>query len=171
MKIARTRVPKQCEFDAMLGANLQYMRKFNQLSMKKVAVQIPFTFQQLQKYEKGMNTISVYKLLQLCNIYKVTIAEIVKETFIENHQAMIDRYLDHADFATGKTPQDAGYLKPQKDIGSMEEISESLMDSTFNKLGKEFTMPDGKTVFFPEGITETALVKFKEQYMKKVHDH
>ena len=36
---------------------------------------------------------------------------------------------------------------------------------------KEFTMPDGKTVYFPEGIGETALVKFKEQYMKKVHDH
>ena len=146
MKIARTRVPKQCEFDAMLGANLQYMRKFNQLSMKKVAVQIPFTFQQLQKYEKGMNTISVYKLLQLCNIYKVTIAEIVKETFIENHQGLINKVLDKAYMV--KIPADPS-----------------------NGEAKEFTMPDGKTVFFPEGITETALVKFKEQYMKKVHDH
>ena len=96
MKIPRTRVPKQCEFDAMLGANLQYMRKFVQLSMKKVAVQIPFTFQQLQKYEKGKNTIGTYKLLQLCNIYKVNIAEIVKETFIENHQRSINKVLDQA---------------------------------------------------------------------------
>ena len=139
MKIPRTRVPKQCEFDAMLGANLQYMRKFNQLSMKKVAVQIPFTFQQLQKYEKGRNTIGTYKLLQLCNIYKADIAEIVKETFIENHQSLINKVLDQA------------YMSDNE--------------------AKEFTMPDGKTVFFPEGITETALVKFKEQYMKKVHDH
>jgi len=96
MKIARTRVPKQCEFDAMAGANLQYMRKFRKLSMKKVAVQIPFTFQQLQKYEKGRNTISAYKLFQLCNIYKVDIAEIVKETFIENHQKLINKVLDQA---------------------------------------------------------------------------
>ena len=36
---------------------------------------------------------------------------------------------------------------------------------------KEVTMPDGKTVFFPEGITAAALEKFKEKYMKKVHDH
>ncbi len=128
MKISRTRVPKQCEFDAMVGANLQYMRKFRKLSMSKVAEQIPFTFQQLQKYEKGKNTISAYKLLKLCNIYKVDIAEIVKESFIETHQAIINK-------------------------------------------AKEFTMPDGKTVFFPEGIGEVALVKFKEQYMKKVHDH
>ena len=86
MKVARTRVPKQCEFDAMVGANLQYIRKFRKLSMAKVGEQVPFTFQQLQKYEKGKNTISAYKLTKLCGIYKVNIADIVNETFIENHQ-------------------------------------------------------------------------------------
>tara|TARA_R100001530_G_scaffold101991_2_gene70916 strand:+ start:789 stop:1208 length:420 start_codon:yes stop_codon:yes gene_type:complete len=86
MKVARTRVPKQCEFDAMVGANLQYIRKFRKLSMAKVGEQVPFTFQQLQKYEKGRNTISAYKLTKLCGIYKVNIADIVNETFIENHQ-------------------------------------------------------------------------------------
>jgi len=146
MKVARTRVPKQCEFDVMVGANLQYMRKFRKLSMTKVAEQIPFTFQQLQKYEKGKNTISAYKLLQLCNIYKVDIAEIVKETFIEIHQGLINKVLDKAYMV--EVPADPS-----------------------NGKAKEFTMPDGKTVFFPEGIGETALVKFKEQYMKKVHDH
>ena len=130
----------------MVGANLQYMRKFRKLSMTKVADQIPFTFQQLQKYEKGKNTISAYKLLQLCNIYKVDIAEIVKETFIEIHQGLINKVLDKAYMV--EVPADPS-----------------------NGKAKEFTMPDGKTVFFPEGIGETALVKFKEQYMKKVHDH
>jgi len=70
----------------MVGANLQYMRKYRKLSMSKVAEQIPFTFQQLQKYEKGRNTIGAYKLTKLCGIYKVNIADIVNETFIENHQ-------------------------------------------------------------------------------------
>ena len=96
MKISRIRVPKQCEFDAMIGANLQYMRKFRKLSMRIVAEQIPFSFQQLQKYEKGKNTISAYKLLKLCEIYKADIAEIVKETFIENHQRLINKVLDQA---------------------------------------------------------------------------
>ena len=146
MKVPRTRVPEQCEFDVMVGANLQYMRKYRKLSMSKVAEQIPFTFQQLQKYEKGKNTISAYKLLQLCNIYKVDIAEIVKETFIEIHQGLINKVLDKAYMV--EVPADPS-----------------------NGKAKEFTMPDGKTVFFPEGIGETALVKFKEQYMKKVHDH
>ena len=146
MKVPRTRVPDQCEFDVMVGANLQYMRKYRKLSMSKVAEQIPFTFQQLQKYEKGRNTISAYKLLQLCNIYKADIAEIVKETFIENHQGSINKVLDKAYMV--EVPADPS-----------------------NGKAKEFTMPDGKTVFFPEGIGETTLVKFKEQYMKKVHDH
>ena len=126
MKIARTRVPKQCEFDEMVGANLKYMRKFRQLAMTKVAEQLPFTFQQLQKYENGRNTISAYKLLKLCKIYKADIGEIVKESFIENHQGMVDKYLNHAGYATDKTPQDAGYLKPQKDIGSLEEIKDEI---------------------------------------------
>ena len=146
MKIARTRVPKQCEFDVMVGANLQYMRKFRKLSMQKVAEQIPFTFQQLQKYEKGKNTISAYKLLKICAIYKTDMAEIVKETFIENHQRLINKVLDKAYMV--EVPADPS-----------------------NGEAKEFTMPDGKTVFFPEGIGETALVKFKEQYMMKLHDH
>ena len=114
--------------------------------MQKVAEQIPFTFQQLQKYEKGRNTVSAYKLLQLCNIYKVDIAEIVKETFIEIHQGLINKVLDKAYMV--EVPTDPS-----------------------NGKAKEITMPDGKTVFFPEGIGETALVKFKEQYMKKTHDH
>ena len=123
MKIARTRVPKQCEFDAMLGANLQYMRKFNQLSMKKVAVQIPFTFQQLGKYEKGDNTISAYKLLQLCNIYKVDIAEIVKESFIENHQRSINKVLDQA------------YMSDNEGV-STEQIKAVDDEHTKRQLGK-----------------------------------
>ena len=146
MKVPRTRVPEQCAFDAMIGANLQYMRKYRKLSMQKVAKHIPFTFQQLQKYEKGRNTVSAYKLLQLCNIYKADIAEIVKETFIENHQRLINKVLDKAYMV--EVPADPS-----------------------NGKAKEFTMPDGKTVFFPEGITEAALEKFKEQYMRKVHDH
>ena len=64
--------------------------------MKKVARKIPFTFQQLGKYEKGDNTVSAYKLLKICEIYKADIAEIVKETFIENHQKLINKVLDQA---------------------------------------------------------------------------
>ena len=45
----------------------------------------------------------------------------------------MDKHLNQTYSVIGKTPQDAGYLKPQKDIGSMEEISKSLMDSTFDK--------------------------------------
>ena len=47
---------------------------------------MPFTFQQLQKYEKGANTISAYKLDKLSNIYNVNLNGIVKPEFILNHQ-------------------------------------------------------------------------------------
>ena len=94
MKISRTRVPEQCAFDAMVGANLQYIRKFRKLSMKKVAEQIPFTFQQLGKYEKGDNTISAYKLNLLRKIYDVGIDKIIRPDFIEKHQEIFLHSLD-----------------------------------------------------------------------------
>lgn len=108
MKINRSRVPEQCAFDLMVGTNLNYIRRFRKLTMLKVSEKIPFTFQQLQKYEKGANTISAYKLDKLSNIYNVNLNGIVKPDFILNHQKFL--------------LQDAGYLKPQKDIGSLEEI-------------------------------------------------
>ena len=90
MKILRTRLPNQCAFDAMLGGNLNYMRKYKKIPRIKVAEQIPFTFQQLQKYEKGRNTISVYKLDKLCKIYGVGIENITRPDFIEVHQKLLE---------------------------------------------------------------------------------
>ena len=89
MKINRSRVPDQCAFDEMVGTNLHYIRRYRKLTMVKVAKHIPFTFQQLGKYENGKNTISAYKLLKLCKIYNVDIDKIVRSNFIGNHQAII----------------------------------------------------------------------------------
>ena len=89
MKINRSRVPEQCAFDLMVGANLNYIRRFRKLTMLKVSEQMPFTFQQLQKYEKGANTISAYKLDKLSNIYNVNLNGIVKPEFILNHQKLL----------------------------------------------------------------------------------
>ena len=99
MKINRSRVPDQCAFDLMCGANLNYIRKYKKLTMIKVSKQIPFTFQQLQKYEKGVNTISAYKLQKLCNIYGATIDRIVEPSFIEKHQVIKERLEDASYFA------------------------------------------------------------------------
>jgi len=90
MKINRSRVPDQCAFDVMAGANLHYIRRYRKLTMVKVSEQMSFSFQQLQKYEKGVNTISAYKLLTLCKIYNIDIDKIVKSNFIEIHQAVIN---------------------------------------------------------------------------------
>ena len=116
MKIMRTRVPNQCAFDEMLGGNLNYMRKYKKIAMTKVAEQIPFTFQQLQKYEKGRNTISAYKLQKLCNIYGVTIDRIIEPHFIEKHQVVKERL------------EDASYFK---------EADHCLDDETIATIDKE----------------------------------
>ena len=106
MKINRSRVPNQCAFDRMVGTTLHYIRKYKKHSMRKVAEQIPFTFQQLQKYEKGVNTISAYKLQKLCNIYGVTIDRIVESSLIEKHQVIKERLDDAAYFREADSSND-----------------------------------------------------------------
>jgi len=178
MRTPRTRVPKQCAFDAMAGANLQYMRKYRKLSMTKVAEQMLFTFQQLQKYEKGRNTISAYKLLKLCEIYDVAIEKIIKADFIHLHQN-IKADERETEWFNKEEPNLSPHQKDVKEELGRLHYMDRLKGRDYDYFkgdfcrgkGKEFTMPDGKTVFFPEGITETALEKFKEKYMSKVNDN
>jgi len=57
----RTNIEKQ------IGKRLKDIRLLKRLSQEKVAKHCNVSFQQIQKYEKGTNGLSVFRLLQLCN--------------------------------------------------------------------------------------------------------
>ena len=106
--MSRIKTPDEYRFGLMLGVNLKFLRLRKGFSpMKIVAYHLGITHQQVAKYENGKNVPCAYRLTQLADFYKVKTDDLVNPDFI-NQQS--------------KTPQDAGYLKPQKDIGSMEEI-------------------------------------------------
>ena len=52
-------------FNAVVGRNIKYLRKYRRLNQTKVADHCKVKFQQLQKYEKGTNGCSAYRLHQL----------------------------------------------------------------------------------------------------------
>ncbi len=61
------------DFNKHLGEMLKKRRLALGLTQTKVAKAINVTFQQIQKYEKGINGISSVRLLQLANYLKVPI--------------------------------------------------------------------------------------------------
>ena len=61
------------DFNKHLGEMLKKRRLALGLTQTKVAKAINVTFQQIQKYEKGINGVSSIRLLQLSNYLKVPI--------------------------------------------------------------------------------------------------
>jgi hypothetical protein len=64
----------------------------------------------------------------------------------------------HKGFSEVITPQDAGYLKPQKGIGSMEEITKDQMDAALDKAKAEG--------YLEPKVIVGSLEKIKDQLMK-----
>lgn len=60
------------EIDIAVGQRLQQLRRSADLSQKVVAKQLGISFQQLQKYEKGVNRISAGRLWELAQLFGVT---------------------------------------------------------------------------------------------------
>jgi transcriptional regulator with XRE-family HTH domain len=59
------------EVDIFAGQQLKYLRKQSGVSQKSLAERVGITFQQIQKYEKGLNRISVSMLYKFCQLFNV----------------------------------------------------------------------------------------------------
>jgi transcriptional regulator with XRE-family HTH domain len=66
-----------------IGARLHLLRLKNNLSQTELGRQLGVTFQQIQKYEKGTNTVSSARLQLLCEILHCTPAELIMPTTTE----------------------------------------------------------------------------------------
>ncbi len=59
-----------------IGAELWEIRKKRSMSRQQVATVMNITQQQIWKYEKATDTISVARFFVLCNIYRISPSEI-----------------------------------------------------------------------------------------------
>jgi len=109
--MSRNKTSDEHRFAKMIGTNMKYLRLRKGFSpMKVLAGHIGMTHQQVAKYESGKNIPCAYRLAQIADYYKVKTDDLINPDFIN---------------CQSKTPQDAGYLKPQEDIGSLEELKEA----------------------------------------------
>jgi transcriptional regulator with XRE-family HTH domain len=71
------------DFDVEVGRRLRLARLHSNLSQEHVATTLGISFQQVQKYEKGVNRVAVEKLAQLAQLLNTTPHDLMgyKSTF------------------------------------------------------------------------------------------
>jgi transcriptional regulator with XRE-family HTH domain len=74
----------------IIGKNIRHRRNVAGLSLEAVASQIGITYQQLQKYEKGKDSISADKLVQLAPILKCTVDDLCSEAAVSGSAILTD---------------------------------------------------------------------------------
>lgn len=86
------------EIDIYVGARVRSCRESRGLSQDALARQIGISFQQLQKYEKGTNRISVGRLQEIARVLDVPVGQFFKGA--DEQAALGDRnpYPDSAEF-------------------------------------------------------------------------
>jgi transcriptional regulator with XRE-family HTH domain len=93
-------------FNAVVGRNIKYLRKQRKLNQTKVADYCKVKFQQMQKYEKGLNGCSAYRLHQLAKFFKVGLDVLVDPNMITKHRG----FTGNDDWLDDTTPEIKGNL-------------------------------------------------------------
>ena len=73
--------------DAAVGKNLQNIRVMRGVSQGDLGKKVGVTFQQIQKYEKGVNRVSASKLVEIANALDVAIADLFDGVSARNRPA------------------------------------------------------------------------------------
>lgn len=65
---------KVSSIDVHIGELITRARKLKNITQMQTAQACGVTHQQIQKYEKGTNKLSPARIVQLCNLYDITVA-------------------------------------------------------------------------------------------------
>lgn len=70
---------KKSDLDIYMGGKVKAMRMFNGKTQSDLAEMIGVTFQQIQKYEKGVNRISMDRFIDICKFLNYSPNKILEE--------------------------------------------------------------------------------------------
>lgn len=78
-------------FNAVVGRNIKYLRRCKGFNQTKVANHCKVQFQQLQKYEKGTNGCSAFRLKQLAKFFGVSMDVLSDPQMITKHKGFAEK--------------------------------------------------------------------------------
>lgn len=76
------------EIDVVIGQNLRNLRILMDMSQEMLASKVGITFQQIQKYEKGVNRISASRLLEFASILGVDLKVFYRGVLDQDNDAL-----------------------------------------------------------------------------------
>jgi transcriptional regulator with XRE-family HTH domain len=80
------------ELKKNIGATVKKHRLAARMSQMALAEKIGISYQQLQKYEKGINNISVYRLSQISEVLRIPISRLLEDQVPEKVAEEISEY-------------------------------------------------------------------------------
>lgn len=129
--------------DIIIGKQLQFLRKSRGVSQKVLAEHVGLTFQQIQKYEKGLNRISCSKLCEFASFFKVDAGLFFKQLpnyLVESYNKdlykqgidLIDFSLfdneDNEEIADNTSAEEDNYLRVTKESSILLDYFFKLQD-------------------------------------------
>ena len=75
----------------IIGKNLRYIRQCRKMTLERLAAAAGCRYQQIGKYELGVDQMSAYRVLQLSQILKCKIKYFFDATYIERMKAYHNR--------------------------------------------------------------------------------
>ena len=82
------RDPAHIQMDIVVGQNIRFMRTVKGMTLQRVADHCSVAFQQIQKYEKGSNGLSVFRLTQLAQLFEAPLQGFFDPEYIKKMHAM-----------------------------------------------------------------------------------
>ena len=77
-------------FNKMIGANLRYCRVLRKLSMTAVSEVIGVAYQQIYKYENGINALTIFRLKQFADFFKEEIKNLINPDYISIMSRLVE---------------------------------------------------------------------------------
>lgn len=79
-------------FDQWLGSQIRHYRKFRHITQQELGAAIGVSFQQIQKYEKGTNRISVNNLARISEAINTPISILLELSKCDDHNHHISQH-------------------------------------------------------------------------------
>ncbi|MEM6812232.1 MAG: helix-turn-helix transcriptional regulator [Pseudomonadota bacterium] len=101
------------EIDVAIGRRIVDIRKKYKLTQSDLASKLDVSTQQIQKYEKGENRLSLSKALDLCSFLKVSIEDFTESLYLDAVEGLSDN-------------EQAGFEDFDGNIGVFKDTSELI---------------------------------------------
>ena len=144
-----------------VGARLKLLRKQQSMSRKKLGTMVGISYQQIQKYEMGLNRISAVKLHQFSRIFDVS----------------LEYFFSASEKSKGHLPQKAlstmGKYEQEYIVESMNRQFQKHIDWTTESIEADIKRHYGQSVanqHYAEikGIATARIVRLSSQLIKKL---